>query len=131
MEASRNSLAKKLHDQHSQLRSTENELETMKLELAGKKVKLENEKLAKPTMIQALNTNAMKLKNQRGRLSGFATALDGHKMAVGNECLANRLHWVEGTNSALLESWKSQGLTICWVSVDEKPTLIMSAGDQL
>ncbi|MCO5582675.1 hypothetical protein L7F22_036574 [Adiantum nelumboides] len=31
-----------------------------------------------------------------GRLSGFATALDGHKMAIGNECLANRLHWVEG-----------------------------------
>ncbi|MCO5561268.1 hypothetical protein L7F22_014889 [Adiantum nelumboides] len=44
-------------------------------------------------MIQALNANAVKLKNQRGRLSGFATALDGHKMAVGNERLANRLHW--------------------------------------
>ncbi|MCO5547529.1 hypothetical protein L7F22_000979 [Adiantum nelumboides] len=129
MEAGRNSLAEKLHGQQSQLRSTENELETVKLELAGKKVELENEKLAKPTMIQALN--AVKLKNQRGRLSGFATSLDGHKMAVGNERLANRLHWVEGTDSALLESWKSQGLTICWVGVDEKPTFIMSAGDQL
>ncbi|MCO5557499.1 hypothetical protein L7F22_011064 [Adiantum nelumboides] len=95
MEASRNSLAEKLHGQQSQLRSTKNELETMKLELAGKKVELENEKLAKPTMIQALNANAVKLKNQRGRLSSFATALDCHKMAV-NECLANRLHCVEG-----------------------------------
>ncbi|MCO5555450.1 hypothetical protein L7F22_008995 [Adiantum nelumboides] len=47
-------------------------------------------------MIQALNANAVKLKKQRGRLSGFATALDGHKMAVGNERLANQLHWVEG-----------------------------------
>ncbi|MCO5609580.1 hypothetical protein L7F22_063810 [Adiantum nelumboides] len=47
-------------------------------------------------MIQALNANAVKLKNQRGQLSGFATALDGHKMTVGNERLANRLHWVEG-----------------------------------
>ncbi|MCO5561261.1 hypothetical protein L7F22_014882 [Adiantum nelumboides] len=93
MEASRNSLAEKLHGQQSQLRSTENELETVKLELAGKKVELENEKLAKPTMIQALNANAVKLKRQRGRLSGFATALDGHKMAVGNERLANLLHW--------------------------------------
>ncbi|MCO5612689.1 hypothetical protein L7F22_066958 [Adiantum nelumboides] len=131
MEASRNSLVEKLHGQQSQLRGTKNELETVKLELAGKKVELENEKLAKPTMIQALNANAVKLKNQRGRLSGFVTALDGHKMAVGNERLANRLHWVEGTDSALLETWKSQGLTICWVGVDEKPTLIMSAGDQL
>ncbi|MCO5593010.1 hypothetical protein L7F22_047014 [Adiantum nelumboides] len=96
MEASRNSRAEKLHGQQSQLRSTKNELETVKLELAGKKVELENEKLAKPTMIQTLNANVVKLKNQRGRLSGFATALDGHKMAVGNECLANRLHWVEG-----------------------------------
>ncbi|MCO5608537.1 hypothetical protein L7F22_062748 [Adiantum nelumboides] len=132
MEASRNSLvAEKLHGQQSQLRSTENELEIVKLELAGKKVELEYEKMAKSTMIQALNANAVKLKNQRGRLSGFATALDGHKMAVGNERLANRLHWVEGTDFALLESWKSQGLTICWVGVDENPTLIMSAGDQL
>ncbi|MCO5581092.1 hypothetical protein L7F22_034968 [Adiantum nelumboides] len=129
MEASRNSQAEKLHGQQSQLRSTKNELETVKVELAGKKVELEIEKLAKPTMIQALNANAMKLKNQRGQLSGFATALDGHKMAVGNERLANRLHWVEGTDSALSESWKSQALTICWVGVDEKPTLIMSAGD--
>ncbi|MCO5593053.1 hypothetical protein L7F22_047058 [Adiantum nelumboides] len=96
MEASRNSLAKKLHGQQSQPRSTDNELESVKLELAGKKVKLENEKLANPTMIQALNANAVKLKHQRGRLSSFATALDGHKMAVGNERLANRLHWVEG-----------------------------------
>ncbi|MCO5580240.1 hypothetical protein L7F22_034106 [Adiantum nelumboides] len=47
-------------------------------------------------MIQALNANTMKLKNQRDRLSGFATALDGHKMAAGNERLANRLHCVEG-----------------------------------
>ncbi|MCO5599564.1 hypothetical protein L7F22_053670 [Adiantum nelumboides] len=47
-------------------------------------------------MIQALNANDVKLKNQRGRLSGFATALDGHKMAIENERLANRLHWVEG-----------------------------------
>ncbi|MCO5604120.1 hypothetical protein L7F22_058280 [Adiantum nelumboides] len=93
MEASRNSLAEKLHGQQSQLRSTENELEIVKLELAGKKVELENEKLAKPTMIQALNANVVKLKNQRGQLSGFAMALDGHKMAVGNERLANRLHW--------------------------------------
>ncbi|MCO5578091.1 hypothetical protein L7F22_031929 [Adiantum nelumboides] len=118
-------------DLQDRLRSTKNELETVKLELAGKKVELENEKLAKPTMIQALNANAVKLKNQRGRLSGFAMALDGHKMGVGNERLANRLHWVEGTDFALLESWKSQGLTIYWVGVDEKPTLIMSAGDQL
>ncbi|MCO5573330.1 hypothetical protein L7F22_027099 [Adiantum nelumboides] len=47
-------------------------------------------------MIQALNANAVKQKNQRGRLSSFATALDGHKMAVGNERFANWLHWVEG-----------------------------------
>ncbi|MCO5563555.1 hypothetical protein L7F22_017200 [Adiantum nelumboides] len=77
-------------------RSTKNELERVKLELAGKKVDLENEKLAKLTMIQALNGNAVKLKNQRGQLSSFSMALDGHKMAVGNERLANRLHWVEG-----------------------------------
>ncbi|MCO5551193.1 hypothetical protein L7F22_004691 [Adiantum nelumboides] len=102
MEASRNSLAEKFHGQQSQLRSTENELETVKLELAGKNVELENEKLAKPTMIQTLNANAVKLKNQRGRLSGFATALDGHKMAVGNESLANRLHWVEAVGYASL-----------------------------
>ncbi|MCO5558291.1 hypothetical protein L7F22_011870 [Adiantum nelumboides] len=62
---------------------------------------------------------------------GVSGIVDGHKVAVGNERLANRLRWVEGTDSALLESWKSQGLTICWVAVDEKPTLIMSAGDQL
>ncbi|MCO5550046.1 hypothetical protein L7F22_003523 [Adiantum nelumboides] len=68
MEASHDSLAEKLHGQQSQLWSTKNELETVKLELAGKK----------------------------GRLSGFATALDGHKMAVGNERLVNQLHWVEG-----------------------------------
>ncbi|MCO5613495.1 hypothetical protein L7F22_067772 [Adiantum nelumboides] len=96
IKASRNSLTEKLHGQQSQLRSTENELETVKLELAGKKVELENEKLAKPTMIQALNANAMKLRNQRGRLSGSTMALDGHKMAIGNERLANWLHWVEG-----------------------------------
>ncbi|MCO5548641.1 hypothetical protein L7F22_002100 [Adiantum nelumboides] len=78
MEASLNSLAEKLHGQQSQLRSTKNELETVELELAGKKVELENEKLAKPTMIQALvDANALKLKNQRGRLSGFAMVLDG------------------------------------------------------
>ncbi|MCO5591987.1 hypothetical protein L7F22_045980 [Adiantum nelumboides] len=105
MEASRNSLAEKLHGQQSQLRSTKNELEKEKLKLDRKKVELENEKLAKPTMIQAVNANAVKLKNQRGRLSG--------------------------TDFALSESWKSQGLTICWVGVDENPTLIMSAGDQL
>ncbi|MCO5602070.1 hypothetical protein L7F22_056197 [Adiantum nelumboides] len=106
MEASRNSLAEKLHGQQSQLRSIENELETVKLELAGKKVELENEKLAKPTMIQALNANAVKLKNQRGRLSGFVTALDGHKMAIGNERLANRLHWVEG-DQLRSEAWEA------------------------
>ncbi|MCO5556985.1 hypothetical protein L7F22_010540 [Adiantum nelumboides] len=100
MEASRNSLVEKLHGQQSQLRSIENELETVKLELDVKKVELENEKLAKPAMIQALNANAVKLKNQRGRPSGFATALDGRKMAFGNEHLANRLHWVEGTEKA-------------------------------
>ncbi|MCO5600137.1 hypothetical protein L7F22_054245 [Adiantum nelumboides] len=38
MEASLNSLVEKLHGQQSQLRSTENELETVKLELAGKKI---------------------------------------------------------------------------------------------
>ncbi|MCO5587251.1 hypothetical protein L7F22_041198 [Adiantum nelumboides] len=96
METSQNSLTEKLHGQQSQLRSTKNELETMKLELAGKKVELENEKLAKPTIIQALNANVVKLKSQRGRLLGFATALDGHKMTVGNERLANQIHWVEG-----------------------------------
>ncbi|MCO5603997.1 hypothetical protein L7F22_058154 [Adiantum nelumboides] len=89
MEASRNSLAEKLHGQQSQLRSTKNELEIVMLELAGKKVELENKKLAKPSM----NANDVKLKNQRGRLSGFATALDGHEMDVGNERLANCLHW--------------------------------------
>ncbi|MCO5582207.1 hypothetical protein L7F22_036097 [Adiantum nelumboides] len=38
MEVSRNSLVEKLHGQQSQLRSIENELETVKLELAGKKL---------------------------------------------------------------------------------------------
>ncbi|MCO5552400.1 hypothetical protein L7F22_005911 [Adiantum nelumboides] len=66
IEASHNSLVENLHGRQSQLRSTENKLETVKYELAGKKVELGNEKLAKPTMIQALNANAVKLKNQRG-----------------------------------------------------------------
>ncbi|MCO5568473.1 hypothetical protein L7F22_022172 [Adiantum nelumboides] len=110
MEASHNSLAEMLHGQQSQLRTTENELETVKLELAGKKVELENEKLAKPTMIEALKANAVKLKNQRGQLLGFAMALDGHKMAVGNERLANWVHWVED-KVELLKQLKATGLT--------------------
>ncbi|KAI5084403.1 hypothetical protein GOP47_0000572 [Adiantum capillus-veneris] len=62
---------------------------------------------------------------------GVSGIVNGHKIAVGNERLASRLLWLEGADSALLESWKSQGLTICWIGVDEKPILIMSAGDQL
>lgn len=33
--------------------------------------------------------------------------------------------------SALLDSWRIQGLTISWVSVDGIPQLIFSAGDQI
>eukprot|EP00250_Pteridium_aquilinum_P004661 c14868_g2_i2 orf=280-1257(+) len=63
-------------------------------------------------------------------VSGF---VDGHEICVGNERLANRMQWVEAavSESSVLESWKSQGLTICWVGVDGKPVLILSAGDQL
>ncbi|MCO5603577.1 hypothetical protein L7F22_057728 [Adiantum nelumboides] len=129
MEASHNSLVEKLHGQQAQPRSTKNELETVKLELAGKKIELENEKLAKSTMIQALNANAVKLKNQRGRLSGFAMALDCNKMVVGNERLANWLHWVEAQlfpedKVKLLKQLKVAGLTgMVGDGINETPAL--------
>ncbi|MCO5611352.1 hypothetical protein L7F22_065605 [Adiantum nelumboides] len=90
MEASLNSLAEKLHGQQSQLRSTENELETVKLELAGKKVELENEKLAKPTMIQALDASAVKLKNLERELGAVRAQQAGLRGAMKDEMVKKK-----------------------------------------
>ncbi|MCO5587261.1 hypothetical protein L7F22_041208 [Adiantum nelumboides] len=64
---------------------------------------------------------------------GVSGIVDGHEIVIGNERLADRLHRREGELSepSLLEIWKSQGLTICWVGVDGKLELILGAGDQL
>ena len=51
-----------------------------------------------------------------------------------SKCHFYLLEWLcidESGNSSILERWKSQGLTICWVGVDGVPQLILSAGDQL
>ncbi|KAI5080632.1 hypothetical protein GOP47_0003815 [Adiantum capillus-veneris] len=63
-------------------------------------------------------------------ISGF---VDGHEIVIGNDRLADRLHWREGgfSESSLIKHWKSQGLTICWVGVDGKLELTLCAGDQL
>ncbi|MCO5577490.1 hypothetical protein L7F22_031321 [Adiantum nelumboides] len=90
MEASLNSLAEKLHGQQSQLRSTESELEIVKLELAGKKVELENSKLAETTMIQALDANAMKLKNLERELGAVRAQQAGLRGAMKDEMVKKK-----------------------------------------
>lgn len=64
---------------------------------------------------------------------GVSGIVDGHEMVIGNDRLADRLHWKEGgsSESSVVDNWKSQGLTVCWVGVDGKLELVLSAGDQL
>ncbi|KAI5063537.1 hypothetical protein GOP47_0022084 [Adiantum capillus-veneris] len=90
VEVNLNHLSKTFHGQQAQLRSTASKLETVQLELTGKKVELENERSLKTTMVQELDANVMKLNNLERELGRVRAEQVGLRAAMKDEMVKKR-----------------------------------------